>query len=126
MTWTYAIDELPPLDEAERLALLGGKGAHLAIMAGELGLPVPPAFVITTDVSKAFARGGWPAGLDGEIAMRMAALGRSTGRRFGDAADPLTVSVRSGAPVSMPGMLDTILNVGLNDATHGRAGPCER
>jgi pyruvate,orthophosphate dikinase len=86
-------------------------------MANDLGLPVPPGFVITTDACKAWHRDGWPDGLDGELRSQVARVEASVGRRFGDPADPLLVSVRSGAPVSMPGMLDTILNLGLNAAT---------
>ena len=86
-------------------------------MANELGLPVPPGFVITTEACKAFGRDGWPAGLDDELQAQMARIGEQVGRVFGDPANPLLVSVRSGAPVSMPGMLDTILNLGLNEAT---------
>ena len=86
-------------------------------MARELGLPVPPGFVITTETCRTFLASGWPAGLDDELRARMAEVEAKVGRRFGDPADPLLVSVRSGAPVSMPGMMDTILNLGLNDAT---------
>jgi len=80
-------------------------------------LPVPPGFAITTKACHAFLASGWPDGLDDELRTRMAAVETAVGRRFGDAADPLLVSVRSGAPVSMPGMMDTILDLGLNDAT---------
>ena len=117
MTWTYAFDQAPALDRAALKALLGGKGANLAVMANELGLPVPPGFVITTEACKAFGRDGWPTGLDAELQAQMARIGERVGRAFGDPSDPLLVSVRSGAPVSMPGMLDTILNLGLNDDT---------
>ena len=117
MTWTYAFDQAPALDRAALKALLGGKGANLAVMANELGLPVPPGFVITTEACKAFGRDGWPTGLDAELQAQMARIGERVGRAFGDPRDPLLVSVRSGAPVSMPGMLDTILNLGLNDDT---------
>ena len=86
-------------------------------MARDLGLPVPPGFAITTATCLEFLATGWPAGLDDEIRARMADVEATVGRRFGDPADPLLVSVRSGAPVSMPGMMDTILNLGLNDAT---------
>ena len=117
MTWTYAFDEAPALDRAALKALLGGKGANLAVMTNELALPVPPGFVITTEACKAFGRAGWPSGLDAELRAQMARIGERVGRAFGDPRDPLLVSVRSGAPVSMPGMLDTILNLGLNPAT---------
>ncbi len=117
MTWSFAFDRPPDLSADERCALLGGKGANLAVMATELSLPVPPGFVIGTDACKAFTRDGWPDGLDDELRAQMARIEEQTGRRFGDAGDPLLVSVRSGAPVSMPGMLDTILNLGLNEET---------
>ena len=117
MTVTYALDadHGPTLDDAR--ALVGGKAANLGVMARDLGLPVPPGFVITTDSCRTFLANGWPAGLDDELRARMAAVETAVGRRFGDPADPLLVSVRSGAPVSMPGMMDTILDLGLNDAT---------
>ncbi len=117
MTWSFAFDRPPDLSAEALPALLGGKGANLAVMANELGLPVPPGFIICTDACKAYAQGGWPTGLDDELRTQMSSVEERTGRRFGDAADPLLVSVRSGAPVSMPGMLDTILNLGLNDET---------
>jgi pyruvate, orthophosphate dikinase len=95
--------------------LLGGKGIGLAEMT-QLGVPVPAGFTITTDACRAYMReGGLPAGLDEEIAEHIARLEQKAGKRFGDDGDPLLVSVRSGAAVSMPGMMDTILNVGLND-----------
>jgi pyruvate,orthophosphate dikinase len=123
MTQTYPLDHPHglPLDEVK--ALVGGKAANLGVMLGpELGLPVPPGFAITTAACRAYLADGWPDGLDGELRDRMAGVERAVGRRFGDASDPLLVSVRSGAPVSMPGMMDTILNLGLNDETaHGLA-----
>jgi pyruvate,orthophosphate dikinase len=96
--------------------LLGGKGAGLAEMT-QLGVPVPAGFTITTDACRAYTSGGkeLPDGLDEEIDEHMRALEEKTGKRFGDAREPLLVSVRSGAAVSMPGMMDTILNLGLND-----------
>ena len=103
------------LDEAK--SLVGGKAANLAVMSRDLGLPVPPGFVITTATCRTFLASGWPDGLDAELRERMAEVEAAVGRRFGDASDPLLVSVRSGAPVSMPGMMDTILDLGLNDAT---------
>ena len=86
-------------------------------MAVDLGLPVPPAFTISTEACRAYLAGGWPDGLDEEVRAAMAALEAKVGRRFGDASDPLLVSVRSGAPRSMPGMMDTILDLGLNEET---------
>ncbi|MGD8684753.1 MAG: pyruvate, phosphate dikinase, partial [Chloroflexota bacterium] len=117
MTWSFAFDHAPDLSPAELGALLGGKGANLAVMATELELPVPPGFVVTTEACKAFMRDGWPEGLEDELRVQIGRIEERVGRRFGDPTDPLLVSVRSGAPVSMPGMLDTILNLGLNDET---------
>jgi pyruvate,orthophosphate dikinase len=97
--------------------LLGGKGANLAEMTSVLDLPVPPGFTITTDACRAYMVGGWPEGLDGEIAKQVTKLEKHMGKKLGDAADPLLVSVRSGAKFSMPGMMDTVLNLGLNDAS---------
>jgi len=110
--------EAPALDDAATTALLGGKGAGLAEMT-RLGLPVPPGFTITTEVCRYRLAHDQrdPDGLDGELATAIAAIAEATGTGFGDAARPLLVSVRSGAPVSMPGMMDTILNLGLNPAT---------
>jgi pyruvate,orthophosphate dikinase len=95
--------------------LLGGKGANLAEMMSVLQLPVPHGFTITTDACRAYMHGGWPKGLDDEIARHIAALEKKMGRTLGDAHNPLLVSVRSGAKFSMPGMMDTVLNLGLND-----------
>lgn len=112
---TFAFDDAPVTDRADR-ALLGGKGAGLVEMTG-LGLPVPPGFVITTSCGHRYLNDGkLPASLDDELPARLAALEEVAGRRFGDDDRPLLLSVRSGAPVSMPGMMDTILNVGLTDA----------
>jgi pyruvate,orthophosphate dikinase len=96
--------------------LLGGKGIGLAEMT-QLGVPVPAGFTITTEACRAYMRADRriPDGLDEEVAEHVAALEVKTGKRFGERADPLLVSVRSGAAVSMPGMMDTILNVGLDD-----------
>ena len=115
MTWVYASDAPPAGSHEDRVLLLGGKAANLSLMAVDLGLPVPPAFTITTEACRAYLASGWPAGLDDELRSAMAGLEARVGRRFGDASDPLLVSVRSGAPRSMPGMMDTILNLGLND-----------
>jgi pyruvate,orthophosphate dikinase len=96
--------------------LLGGKGIGLAEMT-QLGVPVPAGFTVTTDACRAYMANGKsvPDGLEAEIAEHLEALEQRTGKRFGDPQDPLLVSVRSGAAVSMPGMMDTILNLGLND-----------
>jgi len=97
--------------------LLGGKGANLAEMA-RIGIPVPPGFTITTEVCKLYLReGGYPEGLKDQVARAMKRLEQDTGKSFGGAPYPLLVSVRSGAPASMPGMMDTILNLGLNETT---------
>ena len=95
--------------------LLGGKGANLAEMTSILQLPVPPGFTISTDACRRYMDTGWPGGLDGEIAQHVERLEQQTGKHLGAAADPLLVSVRSGAKFSMPGMMDTVLNLGLND-----------
>jgi pyruvate,orthophosphate dikinase len=97
--------------------LLGGKGIGLAEMTA-LGVPVPDGFTITTEACRAFLAGSGevPAGLDDEVAEHVAALEERTGKGFGDAGNPLLVSVRSGAAISMPGMMESILNLGLNDA----------
>ena len=96
--------------------MLGGKGAGLAEMTA-LGVPVPAGFTITTDACRAFmaAGGDLPPGLEDEVAQHVRRLEQTTGKRFGDPSDPLLLSVRSGAAISMPGMMDTILNLGLND-----------
>ncbi|HZC88910.1 MAG TPA: PEP/pyruvate-binding domain-containing protein, partial [Nitrososphaera sp.] len=107
-------------DEADgkNKMLLGGKGASLAEMT-RLGLPVPPGFIITTEICEKFYEAGkrLPDGLMDEVRKSMRRLENLTGKRFGDKSNPLLISVRSGAPVSMPGMMDTILNLGLNDQT---------
>ena len=95
--------------------LLGGKGANLAEMTSVLKLPVPPGFTISTDACRAYMHGGWPKGLDAEIAAQVVKLEKAMKRKLGDPKDPLLVSVRSGAKFSMPGMMDTVLNLGLND-----------
>ncbi|MGZ6874583.1 MAG: pyruvate, phosphate dikinase, partial [Blastococcus sp.] len=105
------------LELAGVVDLVGGKAAHLGVMATQLRLPVPPGFVISTAACRAYLSGGWPDGLDEEIRDALRGIEEQVGRRFGDPADPLLVSVRSGAPVSMPGMMDTVLNLGLNEQT---------
>ncbi len=117
MTLAYRLDHPHGLPPDEVTALVGGKAANLGVMARELGLPVPPGLTITTAACREYLASGWPAGLDEELRARMADVEAAIGRRFGDPADPLLVSVRSGAPVSMPGMMDTILDLGLTDAT---------
>lgn len=102
---------------AKMKELLGGKGANLAEMAG-IGLPVPPGFTITTEVCTHVMKfGTYPEGLAEQVAQGLAHIERLTGKKFGDPQNPLLVSVRSGARASMPGMMDTILNLGLSDTT---------
>ena len=95
--------------------LLGGKGANLAEMTSVLGLPVPPGFTISTDACRDHMRSGWPKGLTDEVSRHVGRVEKTMKRRLGDPSDPLLVSVRSGAKFSMPGMMDTVLNLGLND-----------
>ncbi|KAB3547267.1 MAG: pyruvate, phosphate dikinase, partial [ANME-2 cluster archaeon] len=96
--------------------LLGSKGANLAEMTN-IGIPVPPGFTISTEACTHYYAndGGYPDGLEDEIDENLARLEESTKKRFGDAKNPLLLSVRSGAAISMPGMMDTVLNIGLND-----------
>src|SRR5579875_3436510 len=101
---------------------IGGKAWSIAHMIS-LGLPVPPAFVITTGACRAYlSRGAWPEGLEDEVMQGIAWLEAQTGRGFGRDHLPLLVSVRSGAAVSMPGMMDTVLNLGINDVTERALG----
>jgi len=95
--------------------LLGGKGANLAEMMSVLNLPVPHGFTISTDACRDYMHGGWPKTLTDEMTTHVVALEKKMGRKLGDSKDPLLVSVRSGAKFSMPGMMDTVLNLGLND-----------
>jgi pyruvate,orthophosphate dikinase len=116
--WVYAFGGGTAAGRAGMRNLLGGKGAGLAEMA-HLGLPVPPGFTITTEVCTYFYDHGktYPKELKAQVEAALAAVGRITGKKFGDAENPLLVSVRSGARASMPGMMDTVLNLGLNDET---------
>jgi pyruvate,orthophosphate dikinase len=116
--------ERPP---RELVDLLGGKGANLAEMTSVLGLPVPHGFTISTEACREFLRSGWPEGLEEEVAAHVSTLEARSGRGLGDPANPLLVSVRSGAKFSMPGMMDTVLNLGLNDETvEGLAAQTDR
>ena len=111
--WVYQFSE----GDKSMKNLLGGKGANLAEMTS-IGLPVPPGFTISTEVCNHYsANSSYPDGVDAQVAAALAALEGDTGKKFGAAADPLLLSVRSGARASMPGMMDTILNLGLNDET---------
>ena len=116
--WVYGFGGGNAEGRSDMRELLGGKGANLAEMSN-LGLPVPPGFTITTDVCTAFYDNdrAYPDGLNAEVETALAAVEKLVGRKFGDANDPLLVSVRSGARASMPGMMDTVLNLGLNDQT---------
>jgi len=109
--WVYGLDE----GNARMKDLLGGKGANLAEMTA-LGLPVPSGFVVTTQACNAFlAAGAFPPGLVDQATAALRRIELATGKRFGDARNPLLVSCRSGAKFSMPGMMDTVLNIGMND-----------
>ena len=116
--WVYTFGDGTAEGTSSMRDLLGGKGANLAEMAN-LGLPVPPGFTITTDVCTYFYAHGktYPPELRADVEAALAHIGNLTGRRFGDPRNPLLVSVRSGARASMPGMMDTVLNLGLNDET---------
>ena len=116
--WVYGFGKGRADGTSQMRDLLGGKGANLAEMAN-LGLPVPPGFTISTEVCTWFYDHGrsYPEGLDAEVEAGLAAMGEIVGHAFGDPEDPLLVSVRSGARASMPGMMDTVLNLGLTDET---------
>ena len=116
--WVYSFGDGHSEGKSDMRNLLGGKGANLAEMSN-LGLPVPPGFTITTEVCVHYYANGrhYPAELAAQVEAGLATVGRLTGRSFGDEKNPLLVSVRSGARASMPGMMDTILNLGLNDRT---------
>ncbi len=116
--WVYTFGDGKAEGEAGMKNLLGGKGANLAEMSN-LGLPVPPGFTITTEVCTYYYDHGraYPQELKGQVEKALEFVGGLTARTFGDAANPLLVSVRSGARASMPGMMDTVLNLGLNDVT---------
>ncbi len=118
VTWVYDFSQ----GNKDQKDLLGGKGANLAEMTN-LGLPVPPGFTITTDACRHYLQhGGTPDELEAQVTAHLTALEQAMGKRLGDPADPLLVSVRSGAAASMPGMMETVLNVGLNDeSVHGLA-----
>ena len=116
--WVYTFGDGTAEGRADMRELLGGKGANLAEMC-HLGLPVPPGFTITTDVCTAFYENdqNYPEGLEAEVEAALEKVCAQVGRAFGDAQNPLLVSVRSGGRASMPGMMDTVLNLGLNDDT---------
>ncbi|MFH1023658.1 MAG: PEP/pyruvate-binding domain-containing protein [Planctomycetota bacterium] len=112
--WIYFFGDGAPEIDSGRKDILGGKGASLVEMS-HAGLPVPPGFIISTEACQAYFEGGnlWPEGLEAEVRTNLARLEKVTGQRFGSGKQPLFVSVRSGAAVSMPGMMDTILNCGV-------------
>ncbi len=116
--WVFTFGDGKAEGQSSMRDLLGGKGANLAEMSN-MGLPVPPGFTITTGVCTWYYANGrsYPAELNAQVEAGLAQIGKLTGKVFGDAANPLLVSVRSGARASMPGMMDTILNLGLNDTT---------
>jgi pyruvate, orthophosphate dikinase len=118
LKWVYAFGGGKAAGRPDMRNLLGGKGAGLAEMAN-LGLPVPPGFTITTEVCTAYYAGAktYPKDLKQQVEAALSEIGHITGRTFGDKTNPLLVSVRSGARASMPGMMDTVLNLGLNDLT---------
>jgi pyruvate,orthophosphate dikinase len=115
MPLIYAFDRRHRRPPMQLTDLLGGKGANLAEMTSVLTLPVPPGFTITTEACRRYMADGWPLGLDAELDHHLERLESAMGRHLGDPDDPLLVSVRSGAKFSMPGMMDTVLNLGLND-----------
>src|ERR1700755_2019091 len=116
--WVYSFSAERAEGRGEMKNLLGGKGANLHDMAS-LGLPVPPGFTITTEICTHFYANGktYPPDLKGQVAAALATVEKTIGAKFGDPGKPLLVSVRSGARASMPGMMDTVLNLGLNDET---------
>ncbi len=116
--WVYTFGDGKAEGRADLRGLLGGKGAGLAEMA-DLGLPVPPGFTITTEVCTYFYANGntYPPDLEAQVKAALVQVARIAGKNFGDRDNPLLVSVRSGARASMPGMMDTVLNLGLNDET---------
>src|SRR6478752_1545025 len=116
--WVYSFGAGHNEGGTDMRNLLGGKGANLAEMAG-IGLPVPPGFTLTTEVCTAFYKNQrkYPNELSGQVQEALGQLEKAQGAKFGSKHKPLLVSVRSGARVSMPGMMDTVLNLGLNDAT---------
>ena len=116
--WVYNFSKTPKKGKAELKNLLGGKGANLAEMI-KIGLPVPPGFTISTEACNEFYKRNKknPQGLDKQVKLAIQQVEKKIGKKFGDKKNPLLVSVRSGARVSMPGMMDTVLNLGLNDET---------
>ena len=116
--WSYLFEECERANTPDGKLLLGGKGAALAEMTG-FDLPVPPGFVITTECCKKYHLNEkiFPDGMWRQARAKLDVIEQKLGKKFGDTENPLLVSVRSGSPVSMPGMMDTVLNLGLNDKT---------
>ena len=116
--WVYSFGDGAAEGNATMRELLGGKGANLAEMCS-LGLPVPPGFTITTAVCTSYYENDrtYPSDLSEQVDSAIAEIEKTLGKKFGDAENPLLVSVRSGSRASMPGMMDTVLNLGLNDET---------
>src|SRR5947208_15796103 len=114
MAYVFDFDHKHRKPPMERKDLLGGKGANLAEMTSVLELPVPPGFTISTDACRSYMTGGWPDGLTKEVDRALVKLEKAMGKHLGDPGDPLLVSVRSGAKFSMPGMMETVLKLGLN------------
>jgi len=117
-TWSYLFDNFDNPNTPKGKTILGGKGAALATMTG-FGLPVPPGFIITTECCNTYHANEklFPDGMWAQVREQLSAVEAKLGKGFGNAENPLLVSVRSGSPISMPGMMDTVLNLGLNDAT---------
>ena len=116
--WVYYFGKTKSEGDSSMKEILGGKGANLAEMIN-IGIPVPPGYTISTEVCKYYFDNNntYPEVLKAQVEEAMELLEKDTGKKFGDKNDPLLVSVRSGAAVSMPGMMDTVLNLGLNDET---------
>ncbi|MSZ65954.1 MAG: pyruvate, phosphate dikinase, partial [Actinobacteria bacterium] len=117
MSLIFSFDHKHRKAPMEMKDLLGGKGANLAEMTSVLKLPVPHGFTVTTDACRGYMKGGWPKTLDAELKQQVALLEKKMEAKLGDPHRPLLVSVRSGAKFSMPGMMDTVLNLGLNDVS---------
>jgi len=124
-TLSLSFSAASTVGETARVGLLGGKGAALARMV-TLGLPVPPGFTLTTAACHRYLADGWSSDLQDAVAEGLDELQSSSGRRVGDPSSPLLLSVRSGAPVSMPGMMDTVLNAGMTDEVADRLGVAAR
>src|SRR5258708_27254695 len=117
MRLVFGLDHDHDLPPEDLRLLIGGKAANLAVMASELGLPVPRGFVISTEACRAYLSAGWPEGLDAELRAYMRRTERRGARRVGGAGDPPPVSVGSGAPVFLPGMMDMGLALGVEEET---------